>query len=327
MKKLSTFALLLTLLTLAGTRPAAATIRRVTSSGATGTNVYATIDAAQNAALAKDTVQVEPGTYNAFNCTKNLRFVGTGYLLTQNPGLQAITQPAIIQGIQMQGGSSGASLTGLTITGYLYVNESNITIERCRVNTGLYLGNNGSTANIVLRQNYIDFLSFSNSGNAYIANNLIVSSLNSAGAANWSGDFVHNNVGTSGAVTAQYLDNFVVRNNIFNNNYINGTSSATFSHNIFIGNSGLTGNSNQNNVPTANLYATPNAGSEDGRYQLKPSPNPARGTGFGGADIGAFGGTNPYRPSGIPNVPSVYQFDIPISGGNINATISTRANN
>ena len=38
MKKLSTFALLLTLLTLAGTRPAAATIRRVTSSGATGTN-------------------------------------------------------------------------------------------------------------------------------------------------------------------------------------------------------------------------------------------------------------------------------------------------
>lgn len=48
-------------------------------------------------------------------------------------------------------------------------------------------------------------------------------------------------------------------------------------------------------------------------------------------DCGAFGATDPYKLSGIPNIPSIYTLTVPVSipaGTNsMNVTISTRNNN
>lgn len=342
MKKLFTSALVLAL-TLAATLNSSAITRRVTSSGATGPLLYADLTSAHSAAGTGDTIQVEPGTYSSFNCNKNLRFVGPGYNLggpNGNAGLQAIAQAAIVQGLNVSTGAAGASFTGLQFTGSVQINTGGITLERCYVNTFLYLGGFGGAAapNTVVRQCWVDNLQFSGSGNVYLANNLFTNGI--TGSTTWSGDFLNNNIGVSSFVQVNALDNFVVRNNIFMNNatYLNApaNTSTTFTNNIAVSTSTLqTGGTaaNQNNVPMTTLFATPTAGSFDARYALRPntaSPaftNPARGAGAGGTDVGMYGGVNPYRPSGIPNVPSVYQFDIPVSGGNINATISTRSNN
>ncbi|MDA1068074.1 MAG: hypothetical protein O3C43_16410 [Verrucomicrobia bacterium] len=52
------------------------------------------------------------------------------------------------------------------------------------------------------------------------------------------------------------------------------------------------------------------SGSSDGYYQLKEG-SPAIGAGFGGADIGAFGGSDPYMLSGLPGIPRMTRFNAP----------------
>ncbi len=86
-----------------------------------------------------------------------------------------------------------------------------------------------------------------------------------------------------------------------------------------------TANGNQQNVSPANLFVGGTA-STDGAFQLRTG-SPAIGTGESGTDVGAFAGALPYRLSGIPNVPTIYQYSQSVSGNTLNATISTRSNN
>jgi len=76
-------------------------------------------------------------------------------------------------------------------------------------------------------------------------------------------------------------------------------------------------------------------GSFDTRLKLKAG-SPASGTGLSvgtviNPDCGAFGGTDPYIPSGIPAIPTIYTFtaptSIPSGSPTMNITFSTRNNN
>ena len=49
--------------------------------------------------------------------------------------------------------------------------------------------------------------------------------------------------------------------------------------------------------------------SPDGQFQLSAS-SPARGVGRNGGDLGAFGGVNPYRLSGLPSIPRITNLTI-----------------
>ncbi len=78
---------------------ASATIRRVNpSAGIAGVNVYTTVLLAVTAAVANDTIQLEPfgvsqSNYNeAITITKKLVFLGAGYNLTNN---QLVSPPVI----------------------------------------------------------------------------------------------------------------------------------------------------------------------------------------------------------------------------------------
>ncbi|MGZ5222257.1 MAG: hypothetical protein ACXWC7_19375, partial [Chitinophagaceae bacterium] len=90
-------------------------------------------------------------------------------------------------------------------------------------------------------------------------------------------------------------------------------------------------NGNQSNVTyTAVFIGYPSIGtnSSDGRFRLQ-NPGPAIGTGYGGIDVGAYGGSTAYKLSGISNVPSIYKLDAPavVTGNTMNITISTKTNN
>ena len=69
-------------------------------------------------------------------------------------------------------------------------------------------------------------------------------------------------------------------------------------------------------MPEANIckgYPTQGALTFDNRYELKAG-SPAIGAGVGGIDCGAFGGETPYKLSGIPFVPLIYQVNAPTTG-------------
>jgi hypothetical protein len=84
-----------------------------------------------------------------------------------------------------------------------------------------------------------------------------------------------------------------------------------------------------------NVYTGGSTGSQDSRTVLKPG-SPAIGAGLTvGAvvspDCGAFGATDPYKLSGIPNTPTIYTLSVPVSipsgSASMNISFSTKNNN
>jgi hypothetical protein len=68
------------------------------------------------------------------------------------------------------------------------------------------------------------------------------------------------------------------------------------------------GGGNINGVPAESAFVW--TGSFDGKWRLRPN-SPARGKGFDGVDMGAFGGATPYVLSGVPPIPRVTRFVVP----------------
>ncbi|RTQ49143.1 hypothetical protein EJV47_13420 [Hymenobacter gummosus] len=322
MKKLYASLLTCLLLTAAALSTQAQTIRRVNNSGITGTNIYSTAQAAHDAATAGDIIQLEPSSdsYGNLNITKNVSVVGPGYFLGQNTGLQANPLSATISTLYFSSGSAGASVAGLTISSQAYIGASNVSLQRCYVASWIYVGY-ATSSNINIRQNYAGGLQhWGNAANNVLVTNNMFTSSSSLGA-NVAGEAVNNVF-----LSAVNIDNFNVRNNYFagafqpNNNL--------YSYNISAQAGFSTANSNQNNVPQASVFTlAPGTTQFDAWYQLKAGTNPARGTGSGGTDIGAFGGNTPYKLSGIPAIPSIYQFNQTLSGNTLNVNLSTRSNN
>jgi hypothetical protein len=331
----------------------AQTIRRVnnTNTAVTGVNVYTTLQAAHDAASSGDIIYLEPSniTYGSLTCVRPLTIIGNGYFLQQNTGLQLDTRESLVDNITFANGSAGSRITGCT-TSSMYIGAGNITVERNRINSGyVYIGYNPSigsvgVSGIIFRQNFVEngYQVFFYPGstvatavsNVNITNNIITGGIStSTGQYNrLSNILISNNViGVFSSPASQYgidVDNAVIKNNIMTytgtgNNFTPRNNAYTYniSGNTEFG----TANGNQQNVAPANLFVGGTA-STDGAYQLRTG-SPAIGTGESGTDVGAFGGAVPYRLSGIPNVPTIYQYSQSVSGNTLNVTISTRSNN
>ena len=314
-----------------------AKIRRVGYSGnpVVGTD-YSDLQSAHDSASAKDTIMIYPGSWSC-NVSKKLIFIGPGYFLTgagANAGLQNITG-AVNAFIQLLNGADSSIFEGidaLTIRPYYDHEVSKIIIRRCH---GTVYTNTKPMSNWIISQCFLDNI-----------------------ATYWSGcTFVNLTVSNS------YIENFSFENNFahtgqFNNCIlVNGTlgnGGFLLKNTILIGQHGSdgncvyqnsmgrsdsypipTGNSNKN-ITYANMvdsvfvgYAIQGAYSNDGIYVLKTT-SPAKGAGVGGTDMGMFGGTNPYKLSGIPKIPAFYKLTAPSNTTSTNpytVTFSVRSNN
>jgi len=345
------FTILLFMLAFAAAHLASAqNIRRVNNSGlnVSGVNVYTTLQAAHDAASSGDFIYLEPTniSYGNLTCVRPLTIVGNGYFLQQNTGLQADTREAVVGTITFAAGSAGSRLTGCTVNGNMYILANAITIERnLLAGVATYVGYNGSSSyasvnGTIIRQNYFNgndlYLypsATSTVGNVSIANNILSSaSITSSGNySNMAGILISNNV--IGALAGTSSDGIQVDNAVIKNNILTYTGSNTvftarnnaYSYNISGGTAFGTANGNQQNITPASLLVGA-AGTPDGAFRLRAG-SPAIGTGESGTDVGAFGGTLPYRLAGIPNVPTIYQYSQSVSGNSLNVTISTRSNN
>ena len=293
MKNLSALFLVL-LLALAGQLASAQTIRRVNNNGITGTNIYATVQLAHDAAAAGDIIQLEPSTvsYGNLNCTKQLSFVGPGYFLSLNqpPALQASVIPASVDQVIFNTSSGGSSMTGLTINSNVYLGASNLTFVRNSMpGSSLYVNYTTTASNLLIRQNYLNNISYNTgaaTNNVLITNNIILSTANT---------------------TWRY------------NQLTQGTLPTVGSQ-----------SNNTANVPQATVFVlSPGSTQFDAWYKLKTGANPATGGGEGGIDIGAFGSATgyAYRLSGIPAIPAIYQLSQSVTGNTLNVNLSTRSNN
>lgn len=312
--------------------------------GADFTDLQPAIDAAS----AGDTIQVEGYNSNGenydFTCAKRLVFIGPGYLLTKNPKTQFNIYDAPLTGTFAQG-SDGSSMMGFNI-GSIYVDASNIRISR-NYNGTVYLGveeDNGTFTNDTIEQNYNIGVTL-NSDNAIFSNlqinNNILTGMGLRGSdeslSNHCTGVFYNNI----VYSSPDVSDFLVENNIINGDTTNIAATNVFKNNILNG-SDTSPNRNGNFyvsdftsifVDWDDLYHPPSPGDEDesgtdGDAKLKAG-SPAIGKGVGGVDLGVFSGANPYILSGMPDVPSVYQFAMPatITNSSTPVTVSIKSHN
>jgi len=310
----------------------------------TGTD-YADFQTAHDEAATGDTLLFYPGNNYTGTASKSLVYMGYGYFLSGtegNTGLQLITGTLYLQ-ITLTAGSDGSHFEGIGDntgqTGQLYLIFSNginnIVIRRCN-----YVLVYGSTSEDctdwqIIQSYNIDFIPYAN-GNTGKFLNLRVENCHLTRL-----DFTNLTAGSNGQVSNCVIVGGVnltgasiyFKNNIFQGASFSGVAGTLFENNLFDfteGTYNITGGTdNQFSVDMSNVFVGSTGNSTDGQWQLKAG-SPAIGAGTGSTDCGMFGGTNPYRLSGIPSIPVFYKLTAPSRTATTNPytiTFSVKSNN
>lgn len=313
--------------------------------------VFNTLTQAVEQAAATDTLYIEGSAipYEAVTLTKPLTLIGTGYFLDENLNLQHNLQTSKVYSVTLGAGSSGSTLMGLEMFGatafganaiYLGNNPLNdITITRCRAayiafqnvagtthnNINIFknyivefgiraeaFGGNGPITNIIIRNNYITQLALNNDFSGAISQNMILLDV-----------FVYG---------IPFFNNIVMGNQIPEN----ATNSISNIHHNIFGFSApayLNGGTNYFSLSDAYVFLDLND-TQDKKYKLKTQASnlcPECYLGFpANVQVGMYGGVDPYIPSGIPAIPTIYALQSEsavMQGSTIGVTISSRSNN
>lgn len=296
---------------------------RVNNSG--GGAPYTTIADAVAAAIDGDTIYVDGSSanYSGLTLTKRVVIIGPGYFLGSNPETQAHPSNATINTVlNFNAGSEGSIIMGMHFTHSLNINTNNIVVKRNRFSSSSstnFLTIGSSVNNIIISQNFMSLsyncISIStNATGILIMNNYIETTSPSYHLISMSATSeasIYNNILSGGGRLS-------INNSSVHNNIVMSTGTNSFSNNMVA-----------NNVCSVTQFPAPNNlqnvvmilvfdlsdPSPDGQYRLIDDPtNPAIGYGLTGIDCGMFGGPDPYRLSGIPNVPAIYQFFAPATG-------------
>ena len=298
-----------------------------------------------------DTIHVEPSgvSYGTVVCAKQLVLIGPGFKLglpNGNPDLQANSEMATVNRIQLDAGSEGTVIHGLRIayagtSSEINVNVSDIVIEGNFFDSGTEVVLSNSSVltlnNVAIHGNY-----FSTAG---------VVQYNSTTVHSYNGIVITNNyfegdgIDLVDATTA--LSNCTVAFNVFNapgnncdvistdvhDNIFNDPSATitptqnNIHHNLAAGVATLPGgNDNVNGVLMSAIFV--GSGSEDAMWTLQAGVD-ALYPASDATERGIFGGADPYVLSGIPPVPTIYHLLSPTNaqaGTPLQVEISTRSN-
>jgi hypothetical protein len=308
---------------------------------------YNNLQTAINSAANNDTIHLEASGTNYGNITidKPLTIIGTGYFLSQNLSLQKNQNASQVLDLIFSPLASGSRISGVSIMEHINIGNasnatySNITISNCYISQYIsFLGANNVYNNIHIKKNYFD----NNNGNnittisTQTGNNLVVANNNFLSSVTILQGFtgiVSNNV--FNATLTNRIVTFYGGIDFFNNilqnqDVVSNNNSATNTYNNVFYNqpAWLSGGNNYFSINMAFVFGT--SSSTDGNLApLVTCINCATG-GYNGEQIGVFGGADPYKLSGIPNIPTIYQLQSPlnvIQGTPTNVNISTRSNN
>lgn len=281
-----------------------------------------------------DTIHIEPSpnSYGPLMTTKRLVWIATGAFLDAHPGEQYSQTPGKITTLQMTDASAN-SVFSLYIDGAVIVSALNIRLERCYITGILNVANNpnigSSTPNndVIINCYCESYLYLQNGTNHFVTNNIFADALYVLQPCS---AIIQNNVFNGVTTTpSASIYNSTLQNNIFNKTLgANTFTNCVVQYNMS-GSGGVlpAGNFNQNNIPMANVFVN-NSGTNDAAFVLK-ALSPAIASGAAGADMGAFGGTTPFKLALQPAIPAIYKITAPFvpAGNTMNVTFSTKSNN
>ncbi len=287
-----------------------------------------TAQAAHNMAAAGDTIHLEPSptNYGDVTCTKPLVWLSIGRSLQANPGLQASTVQATIGEINLGNGSSG-SVVSVISNNRCLISTDNITIQRSFFSE--FISVSGTLSGIVITQSSFYYMTLGSAQNAVVSNNISRAGLynSTSGSA-----VIINNVLCTQSRPEQIFGSANIYNSVFQSNIIvkGGThnffnSQATYNTTLDAVNLPA-GNNNVFSANMADIFVNPN-GTIENDFMLK-NGSPAIGTGFGGIDRGAFGGSTPFVLAYQPAIPAITALSSPGASGvnSINVTFSAKSN-
>ncbi len=290
---------------------------------------FTTAQAAHDGASAGDTIHLEPSVnnYGSVYASKPLVWISIGSFLIDNLGNQFSTTTGKVSNFICNNGSAG-TVVSLFIESYAYVYTSNITFNRCHINGYIYLSSNPS--NIVVTQNFIGSYCNIDATNVIFSNNIVGYGITMSGYS--TSAIITNNVFNFLNRNENYHGTGNIYNSVFQNNIsIKGGNYAFYNslptYNMFPDAIFPSGNNNILNANMTNVFVNP-TGSVDKDFQLKTG-SPAIASGYGGIDMGAFGGSTAFKLALQPAIPAITNMSTPSStGGNtIQVTFSAKSNN
>jgi len=271
-----------------------------------------------------DTVYVEGSVhgYGRLDIDKRITLIGPGYFLTSNDQTHVNKTYASFDDIRLNAGSGGTIIKGIVIDYYsawILVRTDNIKIENCYLRYGISFdkSSNNNINNIEIKGCYFNSTD-ANIGYGYgysgIIDNIVFSNNIFNGEfhlPSGSKGIISNNLFKSDVFKPKTTSAMEIINNIFfsdnpDNVEVQPLPDVSVSHNICISNILGTDNNNQAFVTEGTLFVGADGNSSDGQYQLATT-SPARNAGKNGVDIGPFGGPEPYRLSGLPQLPNIYE--------------------
>lgn len=284
---------------------------------------FTSLSDAIDAAADGDVIYIE-GTGYAYNegqvsLTKSLTFYGTGYFLLENEDTQANHFPSEVNiQLTVDAGSEGSLFSGISfLGGMIYVYTSEITFERCRINSEMRLrGWEQDVSNFMMKQCYVHSniwmwdMAYASS-NIVFQNNVFYDGLSlNKDLGSYE---VKNNI-FSGHYSSLYGVNMTVQNNIIDGgvNSFEGNNNLVQNNIIGTGDMPELGENNMGGVDLTELFVDYPDGANtslDAMYELQTG-SLAQGYGVGGVDCGIFDGNFPYVLSGLPPIPRIYESNI-----------------
>lgn len=264
---------------------------------------FTQINAAIAAADIGDTIYVEPSPtqYAGFTVNKGVVVIGVGYFLAENniPGvtpLAATTGSASIS-------AANAKILGLFVNGSISIQAANVTIQRCRVTSGITFSTNAQNATVI--QCFIGSVINATIGGGHLVSNNYIQVGFSGSAPTV---VTQNTINGSGSNFSYAPGNSTVSNNIYYN--FNFSQPALPANTVFLNNVGTVTNlpntnDNINGATQVNLFVGPNIVTPVDNALILAEGSPAAGAGVSGEDAGMFGGVAPYRLSGLPPIPRI----------------------
>ena len=329
------FAILMGILFLSPILTVEAKVWRVNNRPGISTN-YSSLSSAISSSSVKagDTLYVEGSStsYGDITLNKSLVILGAGYFLSDNDSTQFFAYPSKLDRLSISSGAQGSFIAGLYISyssndNTVTINTDNITISRCFIEntcSSVYfpININSGVKNITIKGCFIysynyEAINLSGSNdNITISNNIIKCGTKTSGKTaiymptSCKNTYITNNViiGDLYAYSSYVANNIQIRGSLYNDqtNYY-----SIFYNNI--GNSTQFGttNGNQSNVNMTDVFTYgPSGENVDNHYRLKAG-SPAIGAGYSGEDCGAFGGSDPYKLSGLPAIPAIFNGTMP----------------
>ncbi|MES2774974.1 MAG: hypothetical protein V4722_12360 [Bacteroidota bacterium] len=308
-----------------------AKIWRVNNNGGGGGDFTTAQAANDNATQPGDTIHIEPSpnSYGNLITNKRLVWLSTGAFIGVHPGDQYAQTPGKIGSLRTNAGSENSVLS-LYIEGGANIYTSNIRLDRCYTAGGgitVQIANPIPNNCVIINCYNNGYMIFYTGTNHFVSNNIVTSYLLLTDAAS---AIIQNNVFNAiDNYSISTIFNCTLQNNIFNKAVAGYTFTNCVVQYNMSGSGGVlpAGNFNQNNVAMANVFVN-NSGTDDAAFVLKAG-SPAIGSGNAGDDMGAYGGTTPFKLALQPAIPAIYKLTAPFvpAGSTMNVTFSTKSNN